>query len=65
MLTNFLNVSAAMATSIAYIANLVGLGGYTYFSGVYKSSWPKWSGKSLQKTVPFLKLAVPSMIMLW
>lgn len=54
-----------MATSIAYIANLVGLGGYTFFSGVYKSSWPKWSGKSLQKTVPFLKLAVPSMIMLW
>ncbi|GAQ78777.1 MATE efflux family protein [Klebsormidium nitens] len=55
---------AAMATSIAYIVNLVLLAGYTVFSGVYKSSWPKWSLSSLKKTGPFLKLAVPSMIML-
>lgn len=56
---------AALSNSISYWVNLLLISLYVKFSSSCKQSWTGFSKKALHDVLDFLKLAVPSALMLW
>lgn len=56
---------AAVAISITYWMNVVMLGLYVKFSSSCKKSWPGFSKEAFRNIVAFIRLAIPSAIMVW
>ncbi|KAM3601938.1 uncharacterized protein V6R79_021579 [Siganus canaliculatus] len=54
---------SAAANAISQYSLAVFLFIYIYFRGLHKATWSGWSGNCLQEWGPFLRLAVPSMLM--
>lgn len=55
----------ALANSISYWVNVILISLYVKFSSSCKQSWTGFSKKALDDSLDFLKLAVPSALMLW
>lgn len=56
---------AAMATSVSFRINAILPILYVKFSGVCKETWKGFTGKAFVDLYDFLKLAVPSCVMIW
>ena len=56
---------AAIANSISFWVNVVLMTLYVKFSSSCKKSWTGFSKKALQNISGFLKISIPSAIMLW
>ncbi|XP_056910643.1 multidrug and toxin extrusion protein 1-like isoform X2 [Takifugu flavidus] len=54
---------SAGANAIAQYSLAIFLFGYIRFRGLHKATWEGWSRECMQEWGPFLKLAVPSMLM--
>ncbi|KAK8939857.1 MATE efflux family protein LAL5 [Platanthera guangdongensis] len=58
-------VGAALATSLSYWYMVVFLAVYIKFSPACKATWPGFSKEALRCVYSFIKLAVPSAVMVW
>lgn len=56
---------AAMAISLSYWVNVILMALYVNFSSSCKLSWTGFSKKAFHDVLDFLKLAIPSALMLW
>lgn len=56
---------AALAISISNWVNLLLLASYVIFSPVCKNTWTGFSKEALHDILSFIKLAIPSAIMIW
>ncbi|XP_077426911.1 multidrug and toxin extrusion protein 1-like [Vanacampus margaritifer] len=62
-LLNFGIAGSAAANAISQCVFAVVLLAYIYFRGLHKATWEGWSRECLQDWGPFIKLAMPSMLM--
>ena len=56
---------AAVANSISYWVNVLLMALYVRFSSSCRKSWTGFSKKALQSISDFLKISIPSTLMLW
>ncbi|KAK4763200.1 hypothetical protein SAY86_008968 [Trapa natans] len=62
---NLASRGAALANSISYWVNVGLLAGYLNFSPAYLKTWTGFSREALRDLLSFVRLAVPSAIMIW
>lgn len=63
--TGFQSRGAALANAISYWINVVLLAIYIKFSSDCKKTWTGFSKEAFYDTLNFLKLAIPSAVMIW
>lgn len=56
---------AALANSISYWINVILLAAYVKFSASCRKSWTGFSKEALQNIITFMRLAIPSAVMVW
>ena len=63
--TNLGNIGAALAVGMAYWVNVFVLGFYVYFSPACKATRAKLTSDAVWNVREFLRLALPSALMIW
>ncbi|BAF14487.2 Os04g0373400 [Oryza sativa Japonica Group] len=56
---------AALANAVAYLANAAALAAYVRLSPACRSTWTGFSSEAFHDLVGFMRLAVPSALMVW